>query len=697
MNLNKNFQPIECTKIEDIKISDSGEIISKNFNDIYFYPNKGSEETEHTFINGNNITRRWREKLIDQSGNDYFVIGETGFGSGLNFLCTWNRWRQFSKNEATSKKTLYYISTELYPPTYECLKKIIMSYNPFPELSKELLKIYPDAIGGDYLLNFDHEKECSIKLILLFGESEACLSRLENYPDIETQSICSKTIKFDAWYLDGFSPKKNPKMWTTQLLQLIARYSYKGTTLATYSSAREVKDKLKDVGFKTSKIKGYGKKREMISAYFSTHDNIFINKNKFKLSENLKASLCYKRNKETKIKNKEIIIIGAGIAGCTAAYLLKKSGHKIKLIDNEKDVAQKASGNLKAILYSRTAKERSASSDFYEASMHFAQQFYRGLDNGSFCDGLTGMIKLNEELNKDLSNRSNELRSRKNIKPHEMKKLSGLDINKSGIFYPDSGWLHPFEICNYLSNYSDIEIIKNNMVTDIFRENERWAVKTPHSKFAGDTVIICCGHTTNKFKLINWLKIKPIRGQTTHLPTSKEINKLKTVLCYEGYITPSSNMCHDLGSSYNINDLNENLSVLDQKENINKLLKCFDKDTSIYKEIIGLSDINSLSGDTGIRSTTTDYMPIVGPISNKSIFLDELKHINKLNQNEIKGVSLIKDLYINTGFGSNGFTTSPLCSEILVSYIDGTPMPVSETIRRSISPNRFLYREQKRL
>ena len=76
--------------------------------------------------------------------------------------------------------------------------------------------------------------------------------------------------------------------------------------------------------------------------------------------------------------------------------------------------------------------------------------------------------------------------------------------------------------------------------------------------------------------------------------------------------------------------------------------------------------------------------------------IDEYKNLNNMRNENISGITHIKNLYINTGFGSNGFTTSPLASEIIISYIEGTPMPISEPIRRAISPNRFLYREQKR-
>tara|TARA_B100002019_G_scaffold193130_1_gene167139 strand:- start:1617 stop:3713 length:2097 start_codon:yes stop_codon:yes gene_type:complete len=697
MNLNKNFQPIQCTSSDDINITQNGEILSRRFEDIYFFPKKGAEETDHTFLNGNNIPKRWEDEFLYQKNNDFFIIGETGFGTGLNFLCTWNKWRETTKNKKNNlKKSLYFISTELYPLTFSCLKKIISNYDPYPELSKELLKFYPDAIGGDYFLSFDDDKEWPVKLILLFGDSYTCLSRLENYSNFNNPFISKNTIEFDAWFLDGFSPNKNPKMWSTELLNIVSNLSKNKTTLATFSSARVVKKGLENAGFEVKKISGYGKKRDMITARLNPKKNHSKNEIKFRITEKCKESLSYCRNKNFSKKNKDIVIIGAGIAGCTMAYQLKKRGHNVTIIDRESDVAQKASGNLKAILYSKTSKERSSSADFYEASMNYAQQFYRRLHNKSLSEGLVGMIKLNESLDKNLLIKNNELRTRRNISKSEIKLVSGLDTKQDGIFYPYSGWLNPHDICNYLLTSLDIDIITNSTVVDLERSDNKWIIKTDKNQFNCDTVVISCGYTSSKFDPINWLNIKPIRGQTTHLPTSEHLQNLKTVLCYSGYITPASNMIHEVGSSYNLDNLEEDINAFDNDENINKLLTCFENDSLIKKEIIEKKEVNIMSGYTSIRATTPDYMPIIGPISEKSTYIDEYKNLNNMRNENISGITHIKDLYINTGFGSNGFTTSPLASEIIISYIEGTPMPISEPIRRAISPNRFLYREQKR-
>ena len=180
MSLANHNQAINCTSSQQLSVDDNGGLRSCRFDDIYYYAGQGAEECEHVFLNGNQLEARWQK----DSDSKHFVIAETGFGTGLNFLACWDLWRKvYSEPDSNrASKTLYFYTTELYPLTRAALEKSIAHYNPYPQLAEALVNQYPDPIGGEYLLSFDSDTQHPVKLIILLGDATECLSRLEHYP-----------------------------------------------------------------------------------------------------------------------------------------------------------------------------------------------------------------------------------------------------------------------------------------------------------------------------------------------------------------------------------------------------------------------------------------------------------------------------------------------------------------------------------
>ena len=90
---------------------------SKEFDDVYFSRNDGLAETKHVFLASNGLPEGW-------SGRERFVIAETGFGTGLNFLAVWKLFRETAKGER-----LDYISVEKFPLSkreiFEALRQVL--------------------------------------------------------------------------------------------------------------------------------------------------------------------------------------------------------------------------------------------------------------------------------------------------------------------------------------------------------------------------------------------------------------------------------------------------------------------------------------------------------------------------------------------------------------------------------------------
>jgi tRNA 5-methylaminomethyl-2-thiouridine biosynthesis bifunctional protein len=207
---------------------------SKQFDDVYFSAENGFAETEYVFLQGSDLPARWM-------GRD-FTIFETGFGTGLNFLCAWRLW-----NETNAGQKLEFISVEKFPLSVAEIKEALEVWrDQFPMELGALLDKYPENLSGTHRI--DMSENCA--LVLIFDDMNNAM------PNVNAE--------VDCWFLDGFKPKKNPEMWTDVLFKNMARISKPDATVATFTAAGIVRRGLQEAGFNMQRIKGYGTKWHML-------------------------------------------------------------------------------------------------------------------------------------------------------------------------------------------------------------------------------------------------------------------------------------------------------------------------------------------------------------------------------------------------------------------------------------------------
>jgi len=215
---------------------------SLDFDDVYYSADDGLAETDYVFIQKNNLT----ERLTHLSAPSFTII-ETGFGTGLNFFCA----VQHFISHAPANATLRFISIERYPLTSDDFMKANQYWPAFRDYVDALASTYPQLTEG---LNVLHCCDNRVQLDLWIGDVNTVL------PQINTQA--------DAWFLDGFAPSKNSDMWSENLFNELARRSKPNTTFATFTCAGHVRRSLQAAGFSANKVKGFGKKREMLQGSY---------------------------------------------------------------------------------------------------------------------------------------------------------------------------------------------------------------------------------------------------------------------------------------------------------------------------------------------------------------------------------------------------------------------------------------------
>jgi len=201
--------------------------VSVQFDDPYFSLNGGLAESRHVFLRGNHLPARFAPG---------FHIAELGFGTGLNMLVAWHAW-----NQSGLPGPLQFTSFERYPMS---AVDIATALTPFVELSD---------LTGLFLANWTNSKTRlalpGLDLHIVFGDASDTLPTWSGVAD--------------AWFLDGFSPAKNPELWTSGLLHQVATHTELGGTVATYSAAGHVRRALSNAGFMVARAPGYGQKRHM--------------------------------------------------------------------------------------------------------------------------------------------------------------------------------------------------------------------------------------------------------------------------------------------------------------------------------------------------------------------------------------------------------------------------------------------------
>ena len=212
--------------------------VSRQFDDPYYSKTDGLSETRHVFVNGNQLPARFQTR-----GN--FTIGELGFGTGLNFIATAIEWQ----NHAPPGSILDFVSFEKFPISPADMRKALAAWPEITTQANKLAEAYAAALQtGLNPLEICWAENCNLSVMI--GDAD--------------EQLAKSGLMADAWFLDGFSPSKNPAMWSEALLGDVFLHTQPGGTFATYTAAGWVRRNLSAAGFAVERIPGHAGKRQMM-------------------------------------------------------------------------------------------------------------------------------------------------------------------------------------------------------------------------------------------------------------------------------------------------------------------------------------------------------------------------------------------------------------------------------------------------
>ncbi len=596
---------------------------STRFGDVYFSRDSGLAEKRHVFLQGNRLA----ERFASSSNGEGFAIGETGFGTGLSFLCAWQLFDEVASSSSSFRCSLDFFSVEKYPLDDGELSDALALWPELRKYADDLIARWRRRVPGWNRWSFAGGR---IRLTLVIGDVAEALAEIRS--------------GIDAWFLDGFSPARNPGMWTQQVFESVVRASRPGATFASYTCAGEVRRGLAQAGFQVSKSPGFGRKREMLQGHLPGSPSI-------------------------RTAPATAIVIGGGLAGCAAASALAMRGISVKLIERASALATGASGNPCGILHTRLSAGMNSLQRFVLASYGHALAL---LDEKLPVDGIVraecGELQL--AFSGEEAKRIGKLAAL-DWPPHVLKRvdaaeasvLAGIELAHGGLWFPAGGWLVPPRMCAALAESPTITQHIGHLVESLTAVDTGWRVQGRNQcaqtwSYEAEVVVVCTAYQVKSFAPWACLPLTPVRGQITALSPTPHSENLRTIICAGGYLVPCIEGTHMVGATHGFNDESVDLRASDHVENLSRLAE-MSADLARVTDTDSF-DVRQLGGRASVRASVPGAIPLVGELS--------------------------PGLYTSLGHGTRGIITAGLSGELIASASCDQLLPLPAAVVNALAP-----------
>ncbi|AVJ55484.1 bifunctional tRNA (5-methylaminomethyl-2-thiouridine)(34)-methyltransferase MnmD/FAD-dependent 5-carboxymethylaminomethyl-2-thiouridine(34) oxidoreductase MnmC [Idiomarina sp. OT37-5b] len=540
----------------DIHFNSDGVPVSNQFDDIYFSVDSGIDESRYVFLQHNGLP----EAFAKLPQHYEYVVTETGFGTGLNFLLCWQAFVQ----HAPASCRLVFVSFEKFPLSRAQLQQAYQALPQLQPLCDQLLAVYPSPEQGCHRLCLADGR---VTLDLWCGDIE----------DQLPQFIEQARGQVDRWFLDGFAPAKNPQMWQPFLFEAMAASAHQHTRYATFTAAGVVKRGLQAAGFSVEKVKGFGRKREMLCGQAQ------------------QSQLPCKQA----LRTDAVTVVGGGIAAATLTLALTRRGVPVKVVSN--GIADGASGNPQGAVYPLLHAETTPLSQFYLQAFSTAVSYYLPWRHQHWFDSGVMQPGFNPQRRQRAEKIASGLYSEQTVSlqtPAQADAAANLAIGQPSLLYPAAGWLRPAPLVKALFDGAAAELKQTQFEP---------ADVQPHTP----TVIACGHHSAALVEAITGERpsLNPVRGQISLVRATPATTALRTVLCYKGYMVPADNGLHCIGATFNRGDDGTDVRSEDDQQNQASLADCAEQPWA--------AGLEHVASRVSVRATTPDHQPMAGLVANK--------------------------------------------------------------------------------
>ncbi|MDP2029802.1 MAG: bifunctional tRNA (5-methylaminomethyl-2-thiouridine)(34)-methyltransferase MnmD/FAD-dependent 5-carboxymethylaminomethyl-2-thiouridine(34) oxidoreductase MnmC [Thiobacillus sp.] len=538
---------------------------STPYGDIYHAAAGGEGQARHVFLQGCGLPQAW----VQQPS---FVMLETGFGTGLNFLLTWAAWRADPARSAR----LHFLSVEMHPFQADDLARLHAQWPELSDLSRELLVNWPMLTPGFHRIALDGGR---VQLTLMLGDATDCLPQVQ--------------AAVDAFYLDGFAPERNAALWQPSVFKEVARLAKPGAVVATYTVMGAVRQGLTEAGFACVKRDGFGGKRHCLSARYTGESNLIVS-----------------------APPKHVAIIGAGVAGAALAHALAQHGVAVTVLERGAELGSGASGNPMAVYRPMLSRDDNRASRLTRAAFLHNLRAWTALGENvkwSRC----GVLHLPKDeitaakQHKALDNAAPPVEFARWVELDEARELANWPVDGAGLFFPSAGWVEPVSLCRAWLDHPAIQLRTNCTVERLHAHVSGWQVLDDKGSVLIEVDAVVLANARDVMTLVpaqTW-PLHTERGQITQLPAGC-LPEIQRVIAREGYIAPGA-FQPLVGATYEHDDDDTMPRRESDLANLARLEAILPGAGSRFNE-------DDVIGRASLRALLPDRLPIVGAVTGQN-------------------------------------------------------------------------------
>jgi tRNA 5-methylaminomethyl-2-thiouridine biosynthesis bifunctional protein len=537
---------------------------SAAYGDIYHSADGGPGQARHVFLQGCGLPEAWASRSL-------FVMLETGFGTGLNFLTTWAAWRADPARPAR----LHFLSVEKHPFRADDLARLHAQWPEFSALSDELLANWPTLTPGFHRIALDGGR---VQLTLMLGDALDCL------PQVQAGA--------DAFYLDGFAPDCNADLWQPRLFDALARLAKPAAVAATYTVAAPVRQGLAQAGFVCEKRAGFGPKRHCLSARFAGQSSWV----------------------ESAVPQ-HVAVIGAGVAGTALAHALAQRGVAVTLLERAEGIGQGASGNPVAVFRPLISRDDNRASRLTRAAFLHDLRAWAALDGveWSRCGVLHLMKDADAAVKQQqaLADTEPPAEYARWVELGEARELASWPVAAPGVFYPTAGWVVPGSLCRAWLDHPAIRLRTGCAVARVQAVAAGWQVLDRDGAVLLEADAVVLANARDALNLLpeqTW-PLHTVRGQITQLPPGC-LPEIQRVIAREGYVAPGADRVL-VGATYEHDDDDTAPRTASDLANLARLEAILPGAGARFSKA-------AVSGRASLRATLPDRLPLVGAVSGQA-------------------------------------------------------------------------------
>lgn len=614
---------------------------SEAFGDVYHSAEGGPGQAHHVFLGGNDLPARWRRR-------HRFTVLETGFGLGLNFLVTWDAWRR----DPERCERLHFVSVERHPFSRRDLERLHARHPEFALLAGQLHAAWPMLVPGVHRLEFEGGR---VVLTLALMDAARGLRELR--------------LAADAVFLDGFDPRRNPELWSPELMKVVARTCAPGATAATWSAAASVREALGVAGFAVQKRPGYAKKRDM-----------------------LQARLIRDGRDAATPRERRALVIGAGIAGAAISERLCARGWQVTLIERQPRRPTGEPGRHAGVFHPVVTVDDSLFARLTRAGFLAALTRWRALESAAVTPiwDACGVLQLARDEREDAAQRKAvaalglppdfaQYATRAEASAH-----AGVPLASGGLWFPTSGWIKPLSLIDaqLAAAGSRLEARFACKVERIARMDGDWMALDSTGTAIARAPVLVLANAAEALQLApaRSIRIRRVRGQITFLPGERFLAPHVVVL-RGGFVLPAIRGESLAGASYDFDDDDPAPRASSHAGNLERLAR-------IVPGAGADLDPAALEGVVGFRAVAPDRLPLIGALADECAAAPRNPRSATLPRSD--------GLHGAFAFGSRGLLWAGLGAELLASLLEGDPLPVEARLAEALDPGRYLLRALRR-